>query len=334
MPETFYSSFSIKTLTVGTPLVLAPMADFTHAAFRELVAGFGGCGLFYTEMLNARVVATQPLEKDPYCRMAEKDRPLVAQLVGNDPERMGRAAARLEDLGVDAVDINMGCSRQKIMRFGWGLSLMDDLLQAEKVISAVRAAVDLPLLVKLRSAREHDVGRLLEVGSRLAELGVDAFCLHPRSAGDGFKRPARWAEIGELSASLAIPVIGNGDIACREDALRMLKETRCQGVMIGRAALVRPWIFAEIAAGYQWDGDVEALLHRYLDLLHRYLPEEMVESRFLLFCSWFFRNWPFYMSMLQRMGASRDPDHMIATVVSFVYENEQTMVGTPFIGRI
>jgi len=334
MPDIFRSSFFIKNLAVGKPLVLAPMADFTHAAFRELVAGFGGCGLFYTEMLNARVVATQPLEKDPYCRMAENDRPLVAQLVGNDPERMGRAAARLADLGVDAVDINMGCSRRKIMRFGWGLSLMDDLRQAEKVIAAVRGAVDLPVLVKLRSAREHDVGKLLEVGGRLAELGVDAFCLHPRSAGDGFKRPSRWTEIGELSGSLVIPVIGNGDISCRDDALRMLKETGCQGVMIGRAALVRPWIFAEIAEGYQWDGDVGTLLHRYLDLLHRYLPGEMIESRFLLFCSWFFRNWPFYMSMLQRMRVCRDPDHMIATVLSYIYESEQKMVDTPFIGRI
>jgi len=310
------------------------MADLTHAPFRQLVADFGGCGLFYTEMLNSRMVARGDLDRDPYCKLAVTDRPLVAQLVGNDPQRMAIAAKRLADHGVDAIDINMGCCRQAIMRHGWGFALMEDAGRVEQVVKAVRREVALPLLVKLRSGREHRPEKLVVFCKRLVELGVDAVCLHPRSLADGFKRPARWAEIGELARELSVPVIGNGDVADRETACSMMQQTGCRAVMLGRAALVRPWIFAEIAGNFRWDGNAGDLLERFLEYARRYLPQEMVRNRLLLFCSWFFRNWQFYMPLLQTVRACCEPEEMVEAAVRYLEAHEQQILRQPFFGRL
>lgn len=334
MPDSLSASLAIGDLFITPALALAPMAEFTHAAFRELVANFGGCGLYYTEMLNARMVATQPLKNDPYCRIGEQARPLAAQLVGNDPARMALAARRLAEAGFDAIDINMGCSRQRIMRFGWGLALMEDVEQAARVVAAVRAAVSVPLLVKIRSGREHLPQKMLALARRLIALGVDAICLHPRSARDGFKRPARRAEIAQLMEQTTVPVIGNGDLATKGDVLALRKETGCDAAMIGRAALIRPWLFAEISGGYAWDGDVGGLLERFVELLERYLPPEMVRSRFLLFCSWFLRNWPFYQPMFSAISKCESLSRMIETAVVFVGHHDQKMLRQPFLGRL
>lgn len=334
MPDPFLLPLSIGEITINPALALAPMAEFTHAAFRELVADFGGCGLYYTEMLNARMVATQPLKNDPYCRIGEKAKPLVAQLLGNDPAKMALSARRLVDAGFDAIDINMGCSRQRIMRFGWGLALMEDPDQAQRVVDAVRASIEVPLLIKIRSGKKHAPEKLLAFCHRLAGSGVDAVCLHPRSAEDGFKRPARWQEIGQLVAALPIPVIGNGDLAAKKDVLSMFRATGCEAVMVGRAALIRPWLFAEISKGYIWNQDMGSLLERFVFLLERYLPSEMVAGRFLLFCSWFFRNWPFYQPMFSAVRKCQNLSRMIETAVAFVNHSDLKMLQQPFVGRL
>ncbi len=329
-------SCRIGGLEIAPALVLAPLADFSHAAFRELVAGLGGCGLFVTEMLNSRIVASQPLERDPYMAAGPCARPLVGQLVGGDPAVMARAAGRLAGWGVDGIDINMGCSRQRIVRMGWGLGLMADERRALAVVQAVRRTVpdSLPLTVKLRSFAGHDEGRLLAFARRLVDAGVAGICLHPRSGADGFKRPARWQEIGLLAAELPVPVIGNGDVFSVADARRLVHSTGCAAVMLGRGALIRPWLFAEIATGRPWQGSPAALLHRYAGLVERYLPPELRLRRFDQFCNWFFRNWLFHRQLFA--GIRRQPDlaGRLALFDAYLARHGDTRVQRPFAGRL
>lgn len=324
----------IGALSFSPPLVLAPLADLSHAPFRELVAELGGCGLFYTEMLNARVVAAAGLAGDPYLAVSPLARPLVAQLVGNDPDRMARAAAMLQDAGFDGIDINMGCSRQRIVRFGWGMGLMADPEQALRVVAGVRRAVTLPLLAKIRSGTEKERGSLVGFARSLAAAGIDGLCLHPRSLEDGFKRPAKWSEIGTLVRDLSIPVIGNGDVLDREDHRRLVAESGCAAVMIGRGALIRPWLFRELRDGRPWEGEPGAVVERFAELLRQYLPAELHRSRFLLFFGWFSRNWTFHRQLQAEVSRCAGLDEMVARAVAGVKDGVGERVKRPFAGRL
>ncbi len=302
--------FRLGSLRISPPLILAPLADYTHAAFRTLVADYGGVGLFYTEMLNSRILAFGSAARDPYLLPGRGDRPLVAQVVGGDPDVVFRAVARLVSLGhFSAIDINMACTRGAIQRFGWGVSLMKDSFRAREILRAARdAAAGLPLTVKIRSGWEHDLPELLRFVRLLEEEGASAIVLHPRSAREGFRRRARWEEIRAVVREVSIPVIGSGDVFSPEDARRMFLETGCAGVMIGRAALLRPWIFRDTEALLRNElppgpPDPFSPLARLADLMEEFLPEDMAFKRFRLYCFWYLQNFPFgfhYLKLIQK----------------------------------
>ncbi|WP_456432314.1 tRNA dihydrouridine synthase [Thermosulfuriphilus sp.] len=297
------------TVPIWPPLILAPMASYTHAAFRSLVASYGGCGLFYTEMLNSRQVASGNLALDPYVMLGYGDRPLVAQLVGGEPEIVARALRRLRSQGVFAAfDLNMSCARGAIQRFGWGVSLMKDPDRAREVLAAaVEAAEGLPVTVKIRSGWQHDLDRLLSFVECLEGAGAAGFVLHPRSAREGFRRRARWEEIRAVVEATSVPVIGSGDVFSPEEALRMFAETGCSGVMIGRAALLRPWIFRDTACfltegGFPQPPSAFEPLGRLAHLMEELLPESLRLKRFRLYCFWYLQNFAFglhYFRLLQ-----------------------------------
>jgi len=254
--------------------------------------------------------------------------------VGGEPETMARAARRLAEWGMDAIDINMGCGRRRLVRFGWGLGLMADEKRALAVVEAVRQAVDLPLLVKLRSGLDHDENRLLAFCRRLVAAGVDGICLHPRSGADGFKRPARWREIGVLAAELPVPVIGNGDVFDADDARRLVESTGCAAVMIGRGALIRPWIFFEIAENRPWTEDPADMLRRYAELVEHYLPSAVQTKRFDQFCNWFFRNWLFHRQLFSDIRRRPDLAGRLAVFDDYLRRHGDSRVKRPFAGRL
>lgn len=309
-------ALKIADLQVEPPLVLAPMASHTHAAFRELVAHFGGCGLFFTEMLNSRIVATQSLCRDPYLMRAERDRPLVAQMAGRDPDYIARALERIQGR-FEAYDINMGCARGVIQRYRWGVWLMEDKELAAQVVRRAREVVRGPLTVKVRSGVHRADPEYLKGFCLMLEAeGVDAISLHARTAKEGLKRPARWEEIGALKAVLSIPVIGNGDVFGPEEALRMFAETGCDGVMIGRAALIRPWIFRDLAAALRGEGmppppDPLEVVDVFYTALQRHCPEELRVERLLDFCFWFLQNWSFALHYWREVRRARGLEEML-----------------------
>jgi nifR3 family TIM-barrel protein len=238
----------IGALHIDPPLLLAPMAGLTHAPLRRLPAELGGVGLFYSEMLSARALPHEIPGRSRMLAPVERGRPLCLQLFAAEPEQIAPAVAAGMAWRPEAWDLNFGCPAPEILRQGAGAALARDLGRAWRMAEAMRQAVPGPLIFKIRA--EEDAVRLLEFARMLEAAGADAIVVHGRTAREKLCRPARWAPIAAVAAAVRVPVIGNGDVRSAADAERLLAETGCAGVMIGRAAAERPWVFREIAAGW------------------------------------------------------------------------------------
>jgi nifR3 family TIM-barrel protein len=249
----FPTQFAIGPVRVAPATVLAPMAGVTDTVFRRFIRNLGGCGLLMTEFTSSHGVRASLRARKPtrtlvkYLTFDPVERPISAQLFGADPAVMSDAARVCQDLGFDVVDINFGCPVNKVVRCNGGSGLLRDLPLIELLLREVRAAISIPLTIKFRAGwndRELVAVRL----ARLAEdCGVAAVALHPRTREQGYSGQADWTRIAEVKAAVGIPVIGNGDVNSPEDAVRMVAETNCDAVMIGRAASSNPWIFRQIA---------------------------------------------------------------------------------------
>jgi len=242
-----YSELRIRDGYVIRPAaVLAPMAGVTDNVFRRLIREQGGCGLLMTEFTSADGLARDASRTRRYLYYTEEERPIAAQLFGANAGTLAQAAALVEELGFDQVDINLGCPAKKVVKCG-GSGLLRELPLLENILRRVRAAVRIPLTIKLRAGWDESSIVVREVG-RLAEVcGVEAIALHPRTRLQGYSGRADWSLIAALKETVKVPVIGNGDINRPEDAERMFRETGCDAVMIGRAAATNPWIFRQMA---------------------------------------------------------------------------------------
>src|SRR5436309_3580752 len=233
---------------VDPPLWLAPMAGVTDRDFRLIVRRIGGVGVVTMEFISSRAIVSGNDRTRELMYFSDEERPLSIQIYGSDAATMAEAARVVEELGADVCDINMGCPANKVLKGCAGAALMGDLGLAEEIVRSVRRVISIPLTVKFRLGLDDARRNYLDLGRICEANGVAAVAMHARTARQMFTGEADWSHLARLKETLAIPVIGNGDVRTPEDALRMMAETGCDGVMVGRGATTNPWLFRQIAS--------------------------------------------------------------------------------------
>ena len=233
---------NIGNITCDNNIFLAPMAGITDIPFRILCKE-NGCGLVYTEMVSAKGLHYNDIKTKALLETNEKERPVAAQIFGSDPEIMAQIAKELDVADLDIIDINMGCPTPKITKNGSGSALMLDPSLAGKIIKTLSNSVEKPVTVKIRKGWDADRINAVEIAKIAQENGAKAIAVHGRMRDQFYSGRADWNIIREVKQSVTIPVIGNGDVFGPEDAKKMLKDTGCDAVMIGRGARGNPWIF-------------------------------------------------------------------------------------------
>lgn len=303
----------LGSLRVQTPVVLAPMAGITNAAYRRLCREHGA-GLYVCEMITSRGL----VERDPITLSMlvfdELEDVRSVQLYGTDPVYVGKAAEILcAEYGVAHIDLNFGCPVPKVTRKGgggalpWKRRLLGDILEA-----AVTAAepYGVPVTMKTRKGIDDDHLTYLDAGRIAQEAGCAAIALHGRTVAQSYSGRADWDAIGELAAHVDIPVLGNGDIWEADDAIRMVEQTGAAGVVVGRGCLGRPWLFRDLAAAFAGEqvrtlptlGEVTAMMRRHAELLCQHMGEERGCKEFRKHVTWYLKGFAAGGEMRRSLG--------------------------------
>jgi tRNA-dihydrouridine synthase B len=313
----------IANIQLANPTILAPLAGISNLPLR-LLAKEAGCGLVCSEMVSANGLVYGSEKTRRLLQTCPQEKPLSVQLFGADPAMMAEAARRVAAGGADLIDINLGCSVKKILKSGAGAALMWEPALAGRVLRAVVTAVDLPVTLKLRSGWAPDASQALAIARIAEDSGIKALTIHPRTATQGFRGRADWTVIKRVKNTVGLPVIGNGDIETSEDAVRMLAETGCDAVMVGRAAIGNPHIFTEIVARLE-GREVAPLtmaarlttMKRYVDASVAYLGEEtacyILRSRLC----WFVKGMPHASHFRQAIRFLRSREEALAHIRAF-----------------
>ena len=290
------ATLSIAGTQISPPLALAPMVGLSHSALRLLILELGGIGLLFSEMLSVGKLPSENAQKSPFLARSPLERPLFYQIFAGVDQDVVPAVERLHALDAQGIDLNLGCPAPALRRLGAG-SFMDDE-HVVQTIKKIRKATSLPLSVKIRLGKTLDEKNLVSFSKMLENEGVDLVSVHGRLHGEKFCRKVRWDWIGKVKYAVNIPVIANGGIFTVSDAKKCLEESGADGLMIGRGAAIRPWIFADIAHElYGVDkvdrGSLADIYFHFVSLLQdRFEPERQL-GRLKQFSHYYAENYPF-----------------------------------------
>ncbi|HXZ79398.1 MAG TPA: tRNA dihydrouridine synthase DusB [Terriglobales bacterium] len=342
MPE----CFPIGKVRIAPATVLAPMAGVTDTVFRRFIRNVNlkpgsdhllsgresGCGLIMTEFTSADgVLRSRDKKAQRYLHFYEDEHPISAQLFGSNPQVLGEAARMVEGLGFDIVDLNLGCPAKKVVKCNGGSGLLRDLPLIGKIFETVRATVSIPFTVKFRAGWKDDEIVCVELARMAENCGLNAVALHARTREQGYSGEARWEWIAAVRDAVKIPVIGNGDIRCPEDAATMVAQTGCDAVMIGRTAASNPWIFRQIAQYCDcgsYDQPTEADRYEMIRTYFQMLVEEGMPGaagKMKQFASWFTHGVRNGSALRKAVYEARQEPEILAAVDEFF----AAMVGLP-----
>ncbi|MCD4720173.1 MAG: tRNA dihydrouridine synthase DusB [Desulfobacula sp.] len=314
----------IKNLSINGKTFLAPLAGITNLPFRLLVKEYG-CAVVCSEMISAKGIFYNSEKTLDLLSSKKKEQPLSIQLFGSDPDSMAKGAKFIQDLKVaNIIDINFGCSVKKVVKQGAGVALMKEPELTKTILTAVRKAINLPLTIKLRSGWDHSGQQAFKIAQIAQDSGVDAIILHPRTANQGFKGKANWDLITKLKQQLSIPVIGNGDINTVEDAQKMITHTKCDAVMVGRAAMKNPFILSQIddflatgsyktSSNYEIFRAMERLTRMYVVYFEEKPACKMLRGRL----SWFVKGMPGCSAFRKNLSCINSKNHILTLIKEF-----------------
>ena len=250
--------FNIGNVKINNRVVLAPMAGYSNSAYRRIIKSMG-CGLIYAEMVSDKGIFYNDKKTNQLLYMTDEERPISQQIFGSDKESFVYAAKYIENMmHPDIIDINMGCPVPKVaLKSQAGSGLLKSPAKIKEIVSAVVEAVNIPVTVKIRSGWDNDSINAVEVAKICENAGASAIAIHPRTRAQGYSGHSDWSIIKQVKDAVNIPVIGNGDIKTIYDAKRMLEETGCDAIMIGRAALGNPWFIREVIEYIEHDKIIE-----------------------------------------------------------------------------